>query len=142
MLVVRVRVDRRHEPVLDARTRRCSTFAIGATQFVVHDAFEMIACCSRSYWSSFTPSTTVMSGSVAGAEMTTFFGAGVEVLLRAVALVKKPVDSSTTSTPSSPQGSCGRVALGQRLQLVAVDVERRRRRARRRRGTARAPSRA
>jgi hypothetical protein len=26
----------------------CSTFASGATQFVVHDAFEMIECCSGS----------------------------------------------------------------------------------------------
>ena len=25
-----------------------STFAIGATQFVVHEAFEMIGCCSAS----------------------------------------------------------------------------------------------
>jgi hypothetical protein len=44
-----------------------STFAIGATQLVVHDAFEMIACCSGSYWSSLTPRTSVRSGSVAGA---------------------------------------------------------------------------
>ena len=50
-----------------------STFAIGATQFVVHEAFEMIECFSASYASSLTPSTSVMSGSVAGAEMTTFF---------------------------------------------------------------------
>ena len=61
----------------------CSTFAIGATQFVVHDAFEMMLCCSGSYSPSLTPSTSVMSGSVAGAEMTTFFAPACEVLLGA-----------------------------------------------------------
>ena len=49
-----------------------STFASGATQFVVHDAFEMMLWAEASYWSSLTPSTTVRSGSVAGAEMITF----------------------------------------------------------------------
>ena len=50
-----------------------STFASGATQFVVHDAFEITWCAAGSYISSLTPSTSVTSGSVAGAEMTTFF---------------------------------------------------------------------
>src|SRR4051794_32088164 len=81
-----------------------STFAIGATQFVVHDAFEMIACCSASYWSSFTPSTRVMSGSVAGAEMITFFAPASRCFCADARSVKKPVDSITTSTPRSRQG--------------------------------------
>ena len=51
----------------------CGTLVSGATQFVVHDSFETMWCCSASYWSSFTPRTTVKSGSVAGAEMITFF---------------------------------------------------------------------
>ena len=50
-LVVRVGVDRRHQ----ARSMpnvSCSTFAIGASQFVVHDAFEMtswlrVVACRR-----------------------------------------------------------------------------------------------
>ena len=46
-------------------------FAIGPTEFVVQDAFEMMWCFSASYASSLTPSTIVRSGSVAGAEMTT-----------------------------------------------------------------------
>ena len=37
------------------------TFAIGATQFVVHEALEMTLCAAGSYMSSFTPSTTVRS---------------------------------------------------------------------------------
>ena len=39
---VRVRVDRRHEARARSRTLSCRTFAIGATQFVVQDAFEMM----------------------------------------------------------------------------------------------------
>ena len=45
--LIRVRVDRRHEALLD-RERVAATFAIGATQFVVQDAFEMILCVSPS----------------------------------------------------------------------------------------------
>ena len=63
----------------------CSTFASGATQFVVHDAFEMMWCCSGSYSRSLTPSTTVRSGSVAGAEMTTFFAPASRCFCGAVA---------------------------------------------------------
>ena len=46
--------------------------AIGATQFVVQEAFETMLCVAASYSASLTPRTRVMSGSVAGAEMTTF----------------------------------------------------------------------
>ena len=49
------------------------TLAIGARQFVVHDAFEMIVCVSGSYCSSLTPMTIVTSSPLAGAEMMTFF---------------------------------------------------------------------
>jgi hypothetical protein len=49
--------------------------------------------------------TIVMSSSVAGAEMMTFLAPPASMCLRAsAALVKKPVDSTTTSTPRSPQG--------------------------------------
>src|SRR3954471_2765195 len=49
--------------------------------------------------------TIVMSSSVAGAEMMTFLAPPASTCSRAsAALVKKPVDSTTTSTPRSPQG--------------------------------------
>ena len=82
------------------------TFASGARQFVVHEAFEMIWCFAGSYFSSFTPRTTVMSGPLAGAVMTTFLAPAVRCLAASSRLVKSPVDSNTTSTPRSFQGSC------------------------------------
>ena len=65
--------------------------------------------------------TKVASAPVAGAEMIT---RGAPASRWAAALsrsVKKPVDSTTTSTPRSPQGSCLRVALGEDLEEVAAD---------------------
>ena len=58
-----------------------------------------------SYLSSFTPTTTVRSSSVAGAEMMTFFAPAEMCLPASAALVKNPVDSMTTSTPRSLHGS-------------------------------------
>jgi hypothetical protein len=49
--------------------------------------------------------TTVRSGSVAGAEMTTFFAPASRCLVAPSRLVKMPVDSTTTSTPRSFHGS-------------------------------------
>src|SRR3954451_5731353 len=46
-----------------------------------------------------------MSGSVAGAEITTFFAPASRCLAASSRLVKKPVDSSTTSAPRSLHGS-------------------------------------
>src|SRR3954451_15900769 len=86
-------------------TASWATFANGARQFVVHDAFEMTSCLLLSYWSSLTPRTMVRSGSVAGAEITTFFAPASRCLAASSRLVKKPVDSSTTSTPRSLHGS-------------------------------------
>src|SRR5436309_14566621 len=48
------------------------TLAVVARQFVVQDALEMIRCLAGSYAFSLTPSTTVSSGSLAGAVMMTF----------------------------------------------------------------------
>ncbi len=48
-----------------------STLAIGARQFVVHDAFEITVCCAGSYTASFTPMQIVASASPLGAEMMT-----------------------------------------------------------------------
>ena len=71
---------------------------------MVHDALEMMFWLP-SYLSSLTPMTMVMSGSVAGAEMMTFLAPASRCPLALAALVKMPVDSTTTSTPRSPQGS-------------------------------------
>src|SRR3954463_16790839 len=82
-----------------------TTFGDGARQFVVHDALDTTWWLSLSYWSKLTPRTTVTSGSVAGAEMMTFLAPASRCLAASARLVKKPVDSTTTSTPRSPQGS-------------------------------------
>ena len=94
----------------------CRTFASGATQFVVQDAFETMWCASGSYASSLTPRTIVMSGSVAGAEMTTFFAPASRCFWAPSRSVKIPVDSSTTSTPRSPQPS----AAGSRSERIRI----------------------
>src|SRR3954468_4047666 len=82
-----------------------ATLATGARQLVVHDALDTTWWLSLSYWSKLTPRTTVTSGSVAGAEMMTFLAPASRCLAASARLVKKPVDSTTTSTPRSPQGS-------------------------------------
>src|SRR5215218_8499222 len=80
------------------------TLASGARQLVVQEALLMIVC-EPSYSSSLTPMTIVMSSSVAGAEMMTFLAPPASTCFRAsAAFVKKPVDSTTTSTPRSPHG--------------------------------------
>src|SRR5918998_6057898 len=82
-----------------------STLAIGPRQLVVQEAQE-ITVWEPSSLESLTPSTTVRSSPLAGAEMITFLAPPSSMCLRAsAALVKKPVDSSTTSTPKSPHGS-------------------------------------
>src|SRR5580765_4487202 len=82
------------------------TLASGARQFVVHEAFEMMWCLAGSYFSSFTPSTTVRSGLFAGAVITTRLAPAVRCFAASSRLVKRPVDSKTTSTPRSFHGSC------------------------------------
>ena len=57
-----------------------------------------------------------MSSSVAGAEITTFFAPAVMCLLASAALVKIPVDSTTTSTPNLPQG----IFAGSRSGVTAI----------------------
>ena len=83
----------------------CSTLASGARQLVVHEAFEITVSEALST-PSLTPMTTVLSTSLSpGAEMMTFLAPAV-MCAEAFALeVNRPVHSSTTSTPSSPQGS-------------------------------------
>src|SRR3954469_17478225 len=87
-------------------TVSCRTLATGARQLVVHDALEMTWWLSGSYASSkLTPSATVTSGSVAGAEMITFSAPASRCLAASSRLVNRPVDSITTCTPRSPHGS-------------------------------------
>ena len=64
----------------------------------------MMWCAAGSYLSSLTPSTMVMSGSLAGAEMMTFLAPASRWSVALSRAVKKPVLSTTTSTPRSPQG--------------------------------------
>ena len=80
-----------------------TTFAIGARQLVVQEALEMMLCFAGSYLSSFTPMTMVMSSFLAGAEMMTFFTVPRRCFLASSALVKRPVDSTTTCAPTDSQ---------------------------------------
>src|SRR3989338_3256015 len=94
-----------------------NTFANGARQFVVHDAFEITLWSFGSYFSSFTPMTIVMSSPSAGAEIITFLAPPLVMWFSApftslpflfmpsFLIVKRPVDSTTIWTPRSFQGS-------------------------------------
>jgi antitoxin component of MazEF toxin-antitoxin module len=80
-------------------------FAIGARQFVVQEAQEIIVSLpSRISW--FTLKTTVFKSPVAGAEITTLLAPAFKCASAFALSVKKPVLSITTSTPWSPQGIC------------------------------------
>ena len=72
---------------------------------MVQDALEMMKSWSGSNWSSLTPTTRVASGSWAGAEITTRVAPASRCAMAISRLVPLPVASTTTSTPSSPQGS-------------------------------------
>ena len=67
--------------------------------------------------------------------MTTFFAPGVEVLLRAVALGEEAGRLEHDVDAEVAPGHRGRVALGERLHLVAVRVQDAVARPRRRRGS-------
>ncbi len=95
-----------------------STLAIGATQFVVQEALDSTWCASGSYASSLTPITIVMSSSLAGAEMMTFFAPASRWALAVDPVVNRPVDSITTSTPSSRHGSLA----GSRSARILIDL--------------------
>src|SRR2546430_11527394 len=77
----------------------------GPGQLVVHGGFEMMWCLAGSFFSWFTPMTMVMSSPLAGAEITTFLAPAVRCLDALSLSVKRPVLSSTSSTPSSFHGS-------------------------------------
>ncbi len=81
------------------------TLATVARQLVVQEALDTSSCLTGSYFCSLTPSTTVMSGSLAGAVMTTFLAPACRCLDEVARSRKIPVDSTTIPTPISPQGS-------------------------------------
>src|SRR5689334_12895814 len=87
------------------RKLSCTTFAIGARQFVVQEALEITWCFDGSYLSSFTPRTMVISSSLAGAEMMTFLTGPRRCFFASGALVNFPVDSITTWAPTDSQSS-------------------------------------
>ena len=80
-----------------------NTYAKGAKQLVVHEAFDKI-WCSLEIFLWFTPYTTVRSTPLAGADIRTFFAPAVMCCWAFSLLVKIPVHSKTTSTSNSFQG--------------------------------------
>src|SRR6185437_1186816 len=83
----------------------CSTFTTGARQFVMQEAFEITWCFAGSYLSAFTPSTSVTSSLLAGAEIITFFTEPCRCALALFASVNMPVDSTTICAPVEVQSS-------------------------------------
>src|SRR5260370_40587405 len=77
--------------------------AIGVRQLVVQEAFEMTWWFFESYLSSLTPSTRVRSCPLAGALRRTFFAPASMWALAFSLSVKRPVHSTTTSTPIDVQ---------------------------------------
>src|SRR5713101_1365072 len=98
-----------YECTVDAKPRLMpklsrSTLATVARQLVVHEALDTSSCLTGSYFCSLTPSTTVMSGSLAGAVITTFLAPAWRCLVVVALSRKTPVDSTTIPTPISPHG--------------------------------------
>src|SRR5664280_2866000 len=96
-----------------------STFTIGAKQLVVHEALETTKSLAGSNSESFTPITKVASTPVAGAATITRLAPASRWAAADSRVVNRPVDSITTSTPSSPQGN----ALGSRSASTAIGPE-------------------
>jgi len=103
-LIICIRMHSSHQSPYNTKLVE-EHFCYRARQFVVHEAFEMILCFDTSRVSSLTPIHIVASGSLAGAEIKYPFGAGIEMLLGACPVRKKPVDSMTMSTFRSFHGS-------------------------------------
>ena len=105
-------------------TVSCSTLATGARQFVVHEAFETTSCLAGSYaCSKLTPSATVTSGAVAGAEISDLLGAGGEVLGGVLAIGEQPGRLDHDVRAELAPGERRRVLLGEEADLRAVDDE-------------------
>jgi glyceraldehyde-3-phosphate dehydrogenase type I len=86
---------------------------MGAKQFVVQEALEIIVC-EPSSTLSLTPNTTVASTSAPGAEISTFLAPAARWSAAFSREVNTPVHSQTRSTPSLLQGrSAGLRSLDQ-----------------------------
>ena len=77
---------------------------MGTKQLVVHEALDTTRWLSGSKSPSFTPTTKVASAPDAGAETITLGAPASRWEAALSRAVKNPVDSTTTSTPKSPQG--------------------------------------
>ena len=89
---------------------------MGTKQLVVHDAFDTTTWRAGSKVSSLTPITKVASASLDGPEMTTRSAPPSRWAAAPLRDVNRPVDSTTTWTPSSPHGS----ALGSRSARTRI----------------------
>ena len=96
------------------------TLAIGAKQFVVHDAFEMILWFSLSSASSFTPSTIETSGSPMGALTTTYFAPASRCFDACSCVRTHRLIRSLHRRRVRPM-ELGWVALSEHLERVAID---------------------
>src|SRR5664279_3852609 len=76
----------------------CKTFAIGAKQFVVHEALEITVILGVSIF-SLTPYTMVASAPSVGAETNTLRAPAAISWIAFSLLAKWPVHSIATSTP-------------------------------------------
>ncbi len=77
----------------------CNTLATGAKQFVVQDAFEIMV--SPLYDLSLTPYTNIGVSSLEGADIITFLAPAAKCFSQVSLVKNKPVDSTTTSAPTS-----------------------------------------
>ena len=105
LLLGRVGVDRRHEARLEPERVEQDLRHRGDGVRRARGVRDEVVLVRRRTGSSLTPRTIVMSGSVAGAEMTTLLAPAVRCCEAPSRSVKRPVDSTTTSTPMSCQGS-------------------------------------
>ena len=89
------------------------TLIIGTKQLVVHEAFETTLWAAASKVSSLTPTTKVASALVAGAEMITTRGAGLEVGGGLVAVGEEAGGLDHDVDAEVAPGKVLRVALGE-----------------------------
>ena len=100
------------------------SLAIGPTEFVVQDALETMWCLSLSYLSSLTPMTSVMSGSVAGAEISTFFAPASRCCCCSLARSEEPGGLDDDVDAELVPGQRLRIALAEHAERRAVDADR------------------
>src|SRR5262245_26538071 len=82
-----------------------STLTIGTKQLVVQEALDTTLWASGSNVPSLTPTTNVASAPDDGADTITYGAPASRCAAAWSRLVNRPVDSTTTSTFRSPQGS-------------------------------------